>query len=638
VPRRRQLLHVVDRLVEMGESRRSPLHHSAARATFATFQDQPGPPTFFPPAPRSRRRALAGLATLILVVGLVGVVSGKATFLGGRVAQSQANLVSNIIPVSDRIPGANGGAGSASIAGRFGHGAKLTPARPGESAAALAGGPAGPALQPHEVFGFAPYWTLAQSGGFDLKGLTTVAYFSVGINADGSIDTSDSDAGWQGYNSQNFIDLIDQAHAAGDRVVLSVTDFSQPSLDQLTSDPSAPSLLAQNLVSLVEGKSLDGVNLDFEGDGSGDQAGLTNLVTVVSAAMHAANPDYQVTMDTYASSAGDPSGFYNIPALSHVVDGFFVMSYQLNLKASSDAVSPLTSVMFSNQEAAQQYAQVVPANKVILGLALFGYDWPTTDGTLGAQPEGAPTIVTYSQEADSGNPIYWDADTDTAWTSYQVGQQWHEAFFEDPTSLYMGAQLAQQNGLAGVGAWALGMDGSHDAAIVSALDGNAPAHKDALAGPGSTSASPLQGPTGGGSSPGSQSGGSTPGGATPGGATPGGPASATTTTSPAPTTTTTTAPLLYEGSWQGDSVELDVVNSLDPIGLTLIGTLSGFATNDPAFGCLVAEPTLQVYALSTDPDRDYVVTQTPGDCVNGTFSFANAGLPPPTTTTTAPPG
>jgi hypothetical protein len=217
-----------------------------------------------------------------------------------------------------------------------------------------------------------------------------------------------------------------------------------------------------------------------------------------------------------------------------------------------------------------------------------------------------------------------------------VGQQWHEAFFEDPTSLYMGAQLAQQNGLAGVGAWALGMDGSHDAAIVSALDGNAPAHKDALAGPGSTSASPLSAPSGAGSSPGTQSGGSAPGGGNPGGANPGSSAPTTTTTSPAPTTTTTTAPLLYEGTWQGDSVELDAVNSLDPIGLTLIGTLSGFATNDPAFQCLVAEPTLQVYALSTDPDHDYVVTQTPGDCVNGTFSFASAGLPPPSTPTTIP--
>ena len=38
-----------------------------------------------------------------------------------------------------------------------------------------------PPLQPHEVFGFAPYWTLSQSTGFDVNGLTTIAYFSIGV-------------------------------------------------------------------------------------------------------------------------------------------------------------------------------------------------------------------------------------------------------------------------------------------------------------------------------------------------------------------------------------------------------------------------------------------------------------------------
>ena len=35
-------------------------------------------------------------------------------------------------------------------------------------------------------------------------------------------------------------------------------------------------------------------------------------------------------MAVYASSAGDPGGFYNIAALAPAVDGFFVMAYQMN--------------------------------------------------------------------------------------------------------------------------------------------------------------------------------------------------------------------------------------------------------------------------------------------------------------------
>ena len=64
--------------------------------------------------------------------------------------------------------------------------------------------------------------------------------------------------------------------------------------------------------------------------------------------------------------------------------------------------------------------------------------------------------------------------TNSAWTAYQVGTQWHEAFFDDPTSLYQIASLATGYGLRGVGAWALGMEGT-DPAMLSALNGVAPA-------------------------------------------------------------------------------------------------------------------------------------------------------------------
>ena len=167
------------------------------------------------------------------------------------------------------------------------------------------------------------------------------------MNPDGTL--LESGPGWNGYESQNLADLITRAHATNDRVVLTVTDFSQASLNALTSSPTAATTLASALVSAVGAKNLDGVNLDLEGEGSADQAGLTRLVGTVSSALHQANPHYQVTMDTYASSATDSGGFYNIPALAPLIDAFFVMEYSPNLSASSSASSPLTSGLFSDQ-------------------------------------------------------------------------------------------------------------------------------------------------------------------------------------------------------------------------------------------------------------------------------------------------
>ncbi len=410
-------------------------------------------------------------------------------------------------------------------------------------------------------------------------------------------------------------------------MVITVNDFSQSSLDQLATSTTAPQTLAESLLFLVKAKDLDGVNLDLEGSGSGDQVGITNIVQVVSQTLKAANPHYQVTMDTYASSAADTNGFYDIPVLSSYVDAFFVMAYQLNLRSSPNSESNLTSSMFSNQTAVNQYLNAVPASKVILGLPFFGYDWPTTNGTLNAQPAGGPTIITYAQEADSGHPMYWDAVTDTAWTSYQVGSQWHEAFFENPDSLYLAAQMAQENGIGGVGVWALGMDGSNDQAMVSALDGNAPAKKDVLAGPSSTSTSPNPVELA--------------------------PLKATSPPADAvgqqPTTTSTTAPVAaappasytYAGNWLGTQTQ--VLPSAVPSGRRISeGSMIDFTTADPNLSCLDNEAALDVYFFDSDPTHDYVIARkSSGDCANAAFVFvpptATAPSGATTTTTTTPP-
>ena len=50
--------------------------------------------------------------------------------------------------------------------------------------------------------------------------------------------------------------------------MLTVNDFGQSSLDALTSSPTAAGTLSAALIPLLQAKSLDGVNFDFEGDGS----------------------------------------------------------------------------------------------------------------------------------------------------------------------------------------------------------------------------------------------------------------------------------------------------------------------------------------------------------------------------------
>jgi hypothetical protein len=486
-----------------------------------------------------------------------------------------------------------------------------------------------PPLAARENFAFAPYWTLAQSPMFDITGLSTIAYFSIGVNGDGTLD--ESGPGWDGFQSQDLADLITRAHAAGERVVLTVNDFGQSSLDSLTSSPTAPATLSGALIPLLRAKSLDGVNFDFEGDGSGDQAGLTNLITSVAGSLRATDPHWQITMDTYASSAGDSGGFYNIPALGQVVDAFFVMDYELNLSGAASAASPLTSSMFSTQTTLAQYDAAVPASKVIIGTPFFGIDWPTDNGTMGANATGDAADIPDSQAAGNG-PEYWDPVTDTAWTSYQVGGQWHESYYEGENGLYDVSQMVRQAGARGVGIWALGME-SDGAQMIAALDGISPGAPPGT-GPQSTSSSapavaapaPAAGRPASAAAPTPGAGGTSKA-AAPASAptTAPAPASSGTTAPPAapssaapPAATTTTTAASITGVYNGATVELTPIASSSVLGVVPAGTLTDFQSNVAAYSCLNGA-ALDVYDnVGGNPVAEAV---TPTDCIAQDFQL-----------------
>jgi spore germination protein YaaH len=465
-----------------------------------------------------------------------------------------------------------------------------------------------PPLASRENFAFAPYWTLPQSASFPLTGLSTIDYFAIGVNPNGTLDESGS--GWNGYESQALVNLITRAHAAGERVVLTVNDFGQSSLNALTASPTAPATLAAALIPVLEAKNLDGLNLDLEGTGAQDQVGLTHLVSVVSATLKATNPHWQITMDTYASSAGDPDGFYNIPALAPFVDAFFVMAYELNLEGQPTPSSPLTSGMFSDLTTVEQYVAAVPATKVILGSPFFGVDWPTNSGTLVTKATGPAIDIADSQVQSTTHPSYWDPTTDSGWTSYKVGNQWHESYYESAYGLYMVAKMAAHYGIRGVGIWALGME--DDATqMISALDGFAPPGGPGVMGPVSTT-TPTQSTT------------TTASSTTTTSTAPKGTSTSTTvhsTTVHPTSTTSTTSGYTYRGTWAG-AVRLLRPAAAGSVNQGLsVGTLTGFSSTDPAYSCLDGK-TLSVY-LNGLTGTYVAVALKPTDCVSSDFIFSS---------------
>jgi hypothetical protein len=372
-----------------------------------------------------------------------------------------------------------------------------TPAPPRAPAAPVAAAPSGPEpalveqpvglvppppfsehpLRPHEIFGFAPYWSLGMAGGYPLRELTTVAYFGVDVAADGSLQQSGE--GWSGYVSPELTALVGRAHAAGAGVVLTAKQFDAGTLHRLVNDPAAAPRLGHALVDAIRARGMDGANLDLEGLDGADRAAFATFAVSVSSALHAVNPRWQVTVDTYTNSAWDTAGYFDVARIAPAVDALFVMAYDMQGDNPSP-VAPLRGARLNDAQSVAAYRATVGASKVILGVPFYGVDWPTSGGDRTATATGKPQPVTYAQLADAGHPRYWDPDTASPWTSFQdAGGQWHQAYYEDPQSIAMKAELADAAHLRGVGIWALGMDGN-DPAMARALLGRAAPVKLAL--------------------------------------------------------------------------------------------------------------------------------------------------------------
>jgi Glycosyl hydrolases family 18 len=328
------------------------------------------------------------------------------------------------------------------------------------------------ALRPHEVFGFAPYWTLDQSPGFDLRSMSTLAYFGVDALPDGTVSSSGD--GWTGYQSEALATLITRAHQSGVRVVLTVKNFDNGDLRTLSTTDGTAERLGAALVQLLRAKNMDGVNLDFEGTGSAIRPQFAAFVTRVANTLHAANPHWQVTADTYAGSAADDGSFYDVRAMAGALDAFFVMAYDMYGDGShAQPNAPLSGYPSNDSDAMAAYTSLVPAGKVLLGLPFYGYDFATADDQPNSVASGSPTPVTYAQVAAAKRQVMWDPRGQSPFNAYQdAGGAWHEVYYDNPQSLAMKAQLVNKFALRGLGVWALGMDGN-DPAMMAALLGRA---------------------------------------------------------------------------------------------------------------------------------------------------------------------
>jgi spore germination protein YaaH len=298
--------------------------------------------------------------------------------------------------------------------------------------------------------------------------LTTIAFFGVSYNANGTLDTTLP--GYKAYLNGLASDVITRAHAAGVRTVVTFQGFSLARNAAFLADPAARARFVQEAVALMTARGADGANIDIENLETQyfDEFGL--LGAELKAAALAVNPNVQISVATNANVSGAKMA---AAALANGVDRAFLMGYNYRVAGSSPvgSIDPVVRADggLSLSASLDLYAQYgVPLDRVILGIGYYGRTWPTVGPELHAPRQtdtatyGSPKVFyprTLPASALGASFDYDPVELAARLVSWDpVRSTWVQTYYNDSVTLAAKVAITNQRGLAGLGMWALGYD------------------------------------------------------------------------------------------------------------------------------------------------------------------------------------
>lgn len=334
-------------------------------------------------------------------------------------------------------------------------------------------------ISPKEVIGFLPYWLTDKAQKDYTSYITTLTYFGLTIDGRGKIvklvNEQEEDPGWHALRSGRMDGFFEDTKKYGIKRSLLIFNADEEQIGELI---SAPKEHAKNLISevapIMKKYEFTDLNLDIESVAIASEESRIRFTEFVSEIKKQMDDHDLGTLTIEAS----PTALYktyliNPKTIAPLVDYFVFMTYDYHYQGSAvtGPIAPLTGggtiSEFDVEVAMKDAVKIMPENKVIMGIPLYGYEWET----LGDTPRSAiipGTGITASNRrvedflkscatcsarfddiAKESYLIYQNDDTGT----------YHQIFYPDKRAMEEKTAFADLYDLGGVAVWALGYEG-----------------------------------------------------------------------------------------------------------------------------------------------------------------------------------
>jgi cellulose synthase/poly-beta-1,6-N-acetylglucosamine synthase-like glycosyltransferase/spore germination protein YaaH/peptidoglycan/xylan/chitin deacetylase (PgdA/CDA1 family) len=226
--------------------------------------------------------------------------------------------------------------------------------------------------------------------------------------------------------------------------------FHGESVHRIITNPFKKQRLINDLVRLLKQYNFAGVNIDLEELEETTDESLVSFQKEIYEKLHAQN--LLVTQDIIPFNED-----YNFKALAQYNDYLILMAYDEHHTESGPG--PISSQRWI-QAALDKMGNQVPGEKIILGMAGYGYDWKL-------KSKKTNSVETYSyQEAlanarESEVAVNFDNDTyNLNYRYYDSDDSIHEVHFTDAATNFNTLRFATEYRLAGTALWRLGSEDS----------------------------------------------------------------------------------------------------------------------------------------------------------------------------------
>ncbi|MGI5849753.1 MAG: LysM peptidoglycan-binding domain-containing protein [Christensenellales bacterium] len=280
--------------------------------------------------------------------------------------------------------------------------------------------------------------------------LTYISPFSYQAKIDGSL------------NPLNDSTILSESRKYRIAPLMVVTNFANGNfdtnlVDTILQNPSIQDTLINNIINVMKEKGYYGVNIDFERISPENRQLYNDFLRRVVAALHPLNYVVSTALAPKPSDfqTGAWHGAHDYRAHGEIVDFVILMTYEWGWSGGPPyAVAPIDLV----EDVIRYAVSVIPSRKILMGMPLYGYDWPLPYMPGGRWAKRISPQEAIRLAAERSMEIRFDTKTQSPTYRYRdANNVEHEVWFEDARSVQAKLLLVNKYDLRGVSYWLLGV-------------------------------------------------------------------------------------------------------------------------------------------------------------------------------------